>query len=118
LRMEFRRKLKHFSLCLEEIRIPSNGESPERIVIKSELQWCVLHNLQQHLPKKYREVLVLRDLQKLGYEEISEILGWNVSKSKTCLHVARQMFRQQFINNRCKAFTDEYSCICEGISEL
>jgi hypothetical protein len=28
------------------------------------------------------------------------------------------MFRQQFINNKCKAFADDYLCICEGILEL
>jgi RNA polymerase sigma-70 factor (ECF subfamily) len=63
-------------------------------------------------------VLVLRDLHQLSYKEISEILGWNVSKTKTRLHRARQMFRQQFINNKCKAFADDYLCICEGILEL
>lgn len=117
-RLECRRKPKHYSLCLEKIAVPSHQDNPERVVIKSELQWCILHNLQQHLPNKYREVLVLRDLHHLSYKEISEILGWNVSKTKTRLHRARQMFRQQFINNKCKAFADDYLCICEGILEL
>lgn len=117
-RLECRRKPKHYSLCREKITVPSHEDNPERVVIKSELQWCILHNLQQHLPNKYREVLVLRDLHQLSYKEISEILGWNVSKTKTRLHRARQMFRQQFINNKCKAFADDYLCICEGILEL
>jgi RNA polymerase sigma-70 factor (ECF subfamily) len=117
-RLEFRRKTKHYSLCLEKITVPSHQDNPERVVIKSELQWCILHNLQQHLPNKYREVLVLRDLHHLSYKEISEILGWSVSKTKTCLHRARQMFRQQFVNNKCKAFADDYLCICEGMLEL
>jgi len=117
-RLECRRKPKHYSLCLEKIAVPSHQDNPERVVIKSELQWCILHNLQQHLPNKYREVLVLRDLHHLSYKEISEILEWNVSKTKTRLHRARQMFRQQFINNKCKAFADDYLCICEGILEL
>lgn len=117
-RLECRRKPKHYSLCLEKIMVPSHEDNPERVVIKSELQWCILHNLQQHLPNKYREVLVLRDLHHLSYKEISEILEWNVSKTKTRLHRARQMFRQQFINNKCKAFADDYLCICEGILEL
>ena len=117
-RLEFRRKPKHFSLCLEETRIPSHQDNPERVVIKRELQWCILHNLQQHLPAKYREVIVLRDIQHISYKEISEILEWSMSKTKTCLHRARQMFRQQFINNKCKAFADDNLCICEGILEL
>jgi len=117
-RLECRRKPKHYSLCLENITIPSHEDNPERLVIKSEFQGCILHNLQQHLPNKYREVLVLRDLHQLSYKEISEILGWNVSKTKTRLHRARQMFRQQFINNKCKAFADDYLCICERILDL
>jgi RNA polymerase sigma-70 factor (ECF subfamily) len=78
-RATYRCKSKHISLCLEEIKAPSTEDHPERIIIKRELQWCILHNLQYHLPEKYRIVLVLRDLQNLSYKEISEILGWNMS---------------------------------------
>jgi RNA polymerase sigma-70 factor (ECF subfamily) len=117
-RNEHRKKARHSTLCLEEIPVPADGDRPERVVIKSELQWCILHNLRYHLPKKYREVLVLRDLQNLSYKEISGVLGWSLSRTKTNLHRARRMFRGQFINGRCKAFTDDYLCICEGIISL
>jgi len=117
-RNEHRKKARHSTLCLEEIPVPADGDRPEHVVIKSELQWCILHNLRYHLPKKYREVLVLRDLQNLSYKEISEVLGWSLSRTKTNLHRARGMFRRQFINGRCKAFTDDYLCICEGILSL
>jgi len=117
-RNELRKKARHSTLCLEEIPVPADGDRPERVVIKGELQWCILHNLRYHLPKKYREVLVLRDLQNLSYKEISGVLGWSLSRTKTNLHRARRMFRGQFINGRCKAFTDDYLCICEGILSL
>jgi len=117
-RNELRKRARHSSLCLEEIMIPADGDRPERVVIKSELQWCILHNLRHHLPKKYREVLVLRDLQNLSYKEISGILGWSLSRTKTNLYRARQMFRRRFVNEGCKAFTDDYLCICEGILSL
>ncbi len=99
-RLEFGRKPKHFSLSLEKISIPLDRDNPERVAIKRELQWCILHNLQQHLPRKYREVLVLRDLHHLSYKEISKILGWSLSKTKTYLHRARHLFRQQFIASK------------------
>jgi len=117
-RQKHRQKRKHDSLCLEKIIIPEEDGNPERTVIKSELQWCILHNLQQHLPEKYRMVLVLRDLQNFSYKEISETLGWSISKTKTRLHRARQLFRNTLINGKCKAFTDDYRCVCEGVQNL
>jgi RNA polymerase sigma-70 factor (ECF subfamily) len=117
-RNKYRCRPRHSSLCLEELRIPSCEDGPERTVIKRELQWCIAHNLQQHIPKNYRVVLVLRDLHRLSYKEISEILGWSMSRTKTSLHRARQMFRSQFIDGKCKAFAENYLCICEGILDL
>jgi RNA polymerase sigma-70 factor (ECF subfamily) len=117
-RNEYRKRVRHSSLCLERILIPANGVNPERMIIKSELQWCILHNLRYHLPKKYREVLVLRDLHCLNYKEISDILGCSISLTKTRLHRARKLFQNQFIDGRCRAYTDDYLCICEGILSL
>ncbi|UCC40634.1 MAG: sigma-70 family RNA polymerase sigma factor, partial [Candidatus Aminicenantes bacterium] len=84
-RQKHRQERQHESHFLEKIIIPEEDGNPERTVIKSELQWCILHSLQQHLPPKYRMVLVLRDLQNFSYKEISETLGWSVSKTKTRL---------------------------------
>ena len=117
-RNEHRKRARHSSLCLERIPIPANAVNPERVIIKSELQWCILHNLRYHLPKKYREVLVLRDLHHLSYKEISDILDCSISRTKTRLHRARNLFQDQFINGRCRAYTDDYLCICEGILSL
>lgn len=115
---KIRRKPPHVSICLEKIKVPSAEGSPERMVIKREIQWCIIHSLQQHVPKKYRMVLVLRDLQNFSYKEISEILGWSLSKTRTKLYRARQIFRNHFINGKCKAFAKDYCCICEGILNL
>ncbi|UCC40767.1 MAG: RNA polymerase sigma factor [Candidatus Aminicenantes bacterium] len=117
-RQKYRRKPKHISICLEKVKVPADDSNPERLVIKRELQWCIIHNLQQHVPKKYRMVLVLRDLHNFSYKEISEILGWSLSKTKTMLHRARQIFRNHFINGKCKVFAKDYLCICEGILDL
>lgn len=117
-RNEHRKRARHSSLCLERIPIPANDVNPERTIIKSELQWCILHNLRYHLPKKYREVLVLRDLHHLSYKEISDILDCSISRTKTRLHRARNLFQDQFIDGRCRAYSDDYLCICEGILSL
>jgi RNA polymerase sigma-70 factor (ECF subfamily) len=117
-RNEHRKRARHSTLCLEQIPIPANDGNPERMIIKSELQWCILHNLRYHLPKKYREVLVLRDVHHLSYKDISDILGCSTGRMKTRLHRARKLFQGQFINGRCKAYSDDYLCICEGILSL
>ena len=117
-RQKHRQKRKHDSLTPEEIMIPGEDGNPERTIIKRELQSCIIHNLQYHLPEKFRVVLVLRDLQSFSYKEISETLGWSISKTKTMLHRARQHFRSTFIQAKCKAFTDDYCCTCEGIQDL
>lgn len=117
-RQKYRCKPKHISVCLEKIKMPVDGSNPERVVIKRELQWCIIHSLQHHVPKKYRMVLVLRDLHDFSYKEISEILGWSLSKTKTTLHRARQIFRNHFIKGKCKAFAKDYRCLCEGILDL
>jgi len=115
---KIRRKPPHVSICLEKIKVPSAEDAPERVVIKKEMQWCIAHILQQHVPRKYRIVLILRDLQNFSYKEISEILGWSISKTKTRLHRARQIFRNHLINGKCKAFSRDYRCICEGILDI
>lgn len=117
-RAHYREKRKHETLCLERMQIPSTDDRPERIIIKRELQWCILHNLQYHLSEKYRLALVLRDLHNLSYQEISQIGGWNLAQTKSYIHRARKKFKEQFINGKCKAFADDYTCVCEGILDL
>jgi len=118
-RKECRRKPKHVSICLDQIKVPSEGDLPERIVIKREMQWCILHSLQQHVPKQYRKVLVLRDLHNLSYEEIAKILSWSLGKIKSRIHRGRKILRAHFVNGKCKAFAEkDYLCICEEILEL
>ena len=113
-----RKMPRHGDMRLGEIQIPSTSKDPERIVIKRELQWCIMHILQQHLIEEYREVVVLRDLQGFSYGEIGKILRIPVGTVKTRLHRARKVLQDHFVQNRCKAFVNEYFCICDGVEEL
>jgi RNA polymerase sigma-70 factor (ECF subfamily) len=117
-RMERRKAPRHESLTLETIWLPGDDDHPERRIIKSELQWCIRHSLRHHLPRKYRIVLILRDLQNLSYREIADILGCSLGRVKTDLHRGRKLFRDQFVKEKCRAFADDYLCICEGIVDL
>ena len=116
---EARRKRKpHTTQIFDQIRLPSQDGNPERILIKREMQWCVAHVLQYHLPRHYREVLVLRDLQGFSYAEIGEILDISMSLVKTRLHRARMRFRDHFIKYGCKAMVDEYICFCDEVEAI
>jgi RNA polymerase sigma-70 factor (ECF subfamily) len=47
------------------------------------------------LPQHYRAILLLRDVEELSSEEVSEILGESVASVKSRLHRARMALREQ-----------------------
>jgi RNA polymerase sigma-70 factor, ECF subfamily len=49
------------------------------------------------LPEKYREVLVLRDIEELNQEETAAALGINVTLVKVRLHRARMMLQKTLV---------------------
>jgi RNA polymerase sigma-70 factor, ECF subfamily len=51
-----------------------SGPRPDRRLRQREIQERVERAISE-LPEKYRQVIILRDVQQLSYEEIEEILG-------------------------------------------
>lgn len=49
------------------------------------------------LPGRYRDALVLRDLQDLSYEEVAEVLGCRVGTVKSRINRARNLLRQKLV---------------------
>jgi len=49
----------------------------------------------RQLPPLYREVLVMREIQELGYEEIAEILGVSLGTVKSRIKRARDLVRKR-----------------------
>lgn len=49
----------------------------------------------KQLPPLYREVLIMREIQELGYEEIAEILGVSLGTVKSRIRRARDLVRQK-----------------------
>lgn len=77
---ELRRRKRHkiFSVSnfVNEERdydIPDREHSPERKV-DSTIQEDIIQKAIEKLPAKFREVIILRDIQGFAYEEISQIL--------------------------------------------
>ena len=74
--------------------IPDNQNNPEDIIIRTE-QTNFVNELISSLPLKYREVIVLRHLRDLSYEEMSKILNISLGSVKTRLFRAREQLKNK-----------------------
>ncbi|MDH4163801.1 MAG: sigma-70 family RNA polymerase sigma factor [Nitrospirota bacterium] len=71
----------------------SSAPDPERIASSHETSEAVQHALDGLSPE-YREVLILKHLEELGYEEIAAILGVSIAALKVRAHRARERLRE------------------------
>jgi RNA polymerase sigma-70 factor (ECF subfamily) len=105
LRMRRRRKgAPERELSLEEfiptsegefrLQIPIDGLSPEEALQNKQLRDALDTAINQ-LPKKYKMVLILRDMEGLSAKEVGTIMGLNERAVKSRLHRARLFVRRQ-----------------------
>jgi RNA polymerase sigma-70 factor, ECF subfamily len=73
-------------------RIPSGQGDSYRAVVRDELSRKVREALNQ-LTAEHREVILLREMEGLSYEEISEVLGCPKGTVMSRLHYARSQLR-------------------------
>lgn len=81
--------------------IPSEGEKPGDALGKREAQAQVRKALACLVPA-FREVLILRDLQELSYEDIARILGLELGTVKSRINRARLAFKEVFVSLEAK----------------
>lgn len=74
-------------------RIQGNGEMPDERCASSERDLAVARALAS-LDEEHKSVVVLRDIEALGYTEIAEILGVPTGTVKSRLHRARLALRE------------------------
>ena len=72
-----------------EIQLPDTHET-DRNIIKRERRE-IIHSAIKNLPDKYREVIVMRHLEELSYQEISEHLDLPLGTVKAHIFRAREM---------------------------
>jgi RNA polymerase sigma-70 factor (ECF subfamily) len=75
-------------------QIPSNIPLPEADVESLELQATIQRAISK-LPEKYRSVIVLKYIEELSLNEISEILEMPLGTVKTRIHRGREALRKQ-----------------------
>jgi len=56
----------------------------------------LMHRIINDLPALYREIIQLRDIKELSYEEIAEITGQNINTLRVNLSRARKIVRDEF----------------------
>lgn len=78
-------------------QVAADTELPEEEVEKMEVQERVQYEIGQ-LPDKYRSVIILRYLEELPLQEISEILELPLGTVKTRIHRGRAALKKQMGN--------------------
>jgi RNA polymerase sigma-70 factor (ECF subfamily) len=76
------------------LQIPVDGLTPEEAFQNKELRQA-LDQAINRLPKKYRMVLVLRDMEGLSAKEVGTVMGLNERAVKSRLHRARLFVRRE-----------------------
>jgi len=74
--------------------IPDLSSSPENKV-ESNLKEDLIRNKIEKLPLKFKEVVILRDIEQCSYEEISEILKIPIGTVKSRINRGRQKLQKQ-----------------------
>jgi RNA polymerase sigma-70 factor (ECF subfamily) len=73
---------------------PARGRDPEALVVNDRLRQRLRRALRA-LPRPYRVVVFLREMEGLSTREVAEILSVSEANVKTRLHRARLFLRQQ-----------------------
>ncbi len=76
------------------IEPPSNDEGPLQALGQAELHRLALQEVER-LDTEAREVVVLRDMQELSYEEIADVIGCPLGTVRSRLHRARGQLRDR-----------------------
>jgi RNA polymerase sigma-70 factor (ECF subfamily) len=74
--------------------MPSNEDTPEKQLLLSESQAQIRESINA-LPEKYKSVVILRYMQDMSLQEISDVLSMPVTTIKTRLHRGREYLRKK-----------------------
>jgi RNA polymerase sigma-70 factor (ECF subfamily) len=74
--------------------LPGNEDTPEKQIILSETQMLIRKAIDA-LPEKYKSVVILRYLQDMSLQEISDVLDMPVTTVKTRVHRGREYLRKR-----------------------
>jgi RNA polymerase sigma-70 factor (ECF subfamily) len=77
----------------------ATGDEPEVAAVRAaDARW--LHECMGALPREYREVLVLRELEELSYKEISAVVGVPMGTVMSRIARGRDLLQQRLLEAR------------------
>lgn len=79
-----------------EKQLTDNSIGPDEIYENKELSEFV-QGIINDLQQEYKEVIILREMQQLSYEEIAEVLSCSIGTVKSRLNRARKILRDKII---------------------
>jgi len=77
----------------EDLHTPAREDDPESLLL-AHADAQMVERAIDRLPARYREVLILRELQGLTYKEIAAVAGLPIGTVMSSLSRARERFRQ------------------------
>lgn len=77
-----------------ELSVPDGRLSPDEALIRKEKS-KIISDAIHSLPKKYRSVFVLKEIEYLPYEKIAEVLDCSCGTVKSRLHRARELLKKK-----------------------
>lgn len=86
------------------------GEGPQEALEQKEFQ-LVVRKVLQELPEEYQEILILKHMENLSYQEISQLLSMTPSAVESKLFRARKMLKEKwyFLKQKEKELLEGYS---------
>jgi RNA polymerase sigma-70 factor (ECF subfamily) len=78
------------------LQLPDERENPEKEVIMNDSLRIVREEIGR-LPDDYREILILRDIEGLSYNEVAEILDISLANVKVRIHRGREFLKNRLL---------------------
>ncbi len=95
---KYLRKKKVGYIDIELLRdIPSDDHTPEAVCMRS-YESRSLKNAVAKLPKKYRDVVILRTYADMPYSEIAVSMGITENSAKVIYHRAKKILKEELFN--------------------
>jgi len=97
---ELRRRRRRRILSMHDMGFENSYEIPDTVrgvdaQVEGEIKEAVIRKEIEALPIKFREVVVLRDIQEFSYEEISEILKIPIGTVKSRVNRGRMRLQKR-----------------------
>jgi RNA polymerase sigma-70 factor, ECF subfamily len=80
-------------------QVAANTDAPDVHTVKAEFLELLGRRIEE-LPRKFRDVLVLRNVDNLSYEQIADLLGCSIGTVKSRIARAREALRESMKDER------------------